>query len=44
MPDSYEFCGQPTMLFKEKLLRPYTEVQAEQDEDPFPFDESLPFN
>jgi hypothetical protein len=40
-----EFCGQPTMLFKEKLLKPYTEVQEEQeDEEPFSFDESLPFN
>ncbi|NWO20627.1 hypothetical protein HW273_01730 [Oribacterium sp. oral taxon 102] len=39
-----EFCGQPTMLFKEKLLKPYTEVQTEEDEDSFPFDEALPFN
>ena len=38
-----EYCGKPTMLLNEKLLRPYTEVQAEQ-EDPFPFDEELPFN
>ena len=39
-----EFCGQPTMLFKEKLLKPYTEMQTEEDEDSFPFDEALPFN
>lgn len=41
-----EFCGQPTMLFKEKLLKPYAEVQSkqtEQVEGSFPFDESLPF-
>lgn len=40
-----ESCGKPTMLLKEKLLKPYTEVQAKQeDDDPFPFDEELPFN
>ena len=39
-----EFCGKPTKLFKEKLLKPYTEVQTEPNEDPFPFDEALPFN
>lgn len=39
-----EYCGKPTMLLNEKLLRPYTEVQAEQAEDVFPFDEALPFN
>lgn len=39
-----EFCGQPTILFKEKLLRPYTEVQALQDEDEVPFDsDGFPF-
>ena len=32
------------MLFNEKLLRPYIEVQAEQDDDPLSFDEELPFN
>jgi hypothetical protein len=37
-----EFCGQPTTLFKEKLLKPYTEVQEE--EEPFSFDEEFPFN
>ena len=39
-----EYCGKPTMLFNEKLLRPYIEVQAEQDDDPLSFDEELPFN
>ena len=32
------------MLFNEKLLRPYTEVQAEQEDDPLSFDEEFPFN
>ena len=39
-----EFCGQPTMLLKEKLLKPYTAVNANtndessiRDEDEFPF-------
>jgi hypothetical protein len=40
-----EFCGQPTVLFKEKLLKPYTEVQEEQEEEePFSFDEELLFS
>lgn len=40
-----EYCGKPTALLTEKLLRPYTEVLAEQeDEEPFSFDEALPFN
>lgn len=39
-----EYCGKPTMLFAEKLLKQYTEVQEEQGkEEPFPFDEALPF-
>lgn len=44
-----EFCGQPTMLFKEKLLKPYTEVQAVaapavQEDDEIPFDtDNFPF-
>lgn len=33
-------CGQPTMLLKEKLLKPYTEVQPAQD---VLEDEDLPF-
>nr|DAZ21858.1 MAG TPA: Double zinc ribbon protein [Caudoviricetes sp.] len=36
-----EYCGQPTMLFKEKLLKPYTEVQSSQDVQE---DEDLPFD
>lgn len=36
-----EFCGQPTMLLKEKLLKPYAEVQATQNEQD---DEELPFS
>lgn len=42
-----EFCGQPTMLLKEKLLKPYTEVQGTQDvqeDEDLPFDtDSFPF-
>jgi len=42
-----EFCGQPTMLFKEKLLKPYTEVQslqATQEDEELPFDtDNFPF-
>ncbi|MCD7712441.1 MAG: hypothetical protein LUJ25_06980 [Firmicutes bacterium] len=39
-----EFCGQPTMLLKEKLLRPYTEVQTSQEDEEVPFDsDGLPF-
>jgi len=26
-----EYCGKPTMLFKEKLLKPYDEVQTDQE-------------
>lgn len=39
-----EYCGKPTMLLNEKLLKPYTEVQKEQGENPLPFDEELPFD
>ena len=44
-----EFSGQPTILFKEKLLKPYTEVQAVaspavQEDDEIPFDtDNFPF-
>lgn len=42
-----EYCGQPTMLLKEKLLKPYTEVQGTQDvqeDEDLPFDtDSFPF-
>lgn len=42
-----EFCGQPTMLFKEKLLKSYKEVQATQntqDDEELPFDtDNFPF-
>lgn len=41
-----EFCGQPTMLFKEKLLKSYTEVQAvgnAQDDEKLLFDTDFPF-
>lgn len=27
-----EYCGKSTMLLNEKLLKPYTEVQADQEE------------
>ena len=36
-----EYCGQPTTLLKEKLLKTYTEIQAEQDTQE---DENLPFD
>lgn len=36
-----EFCGQPTILLREKLLKPYTEVQTVQD---VPEDEGIPFD
>lgn len=39
-----EYCGKPTMLLNKKLFKLYTEVQAEQEGNPFPFDEELPFN
>lgn len=40
-----EYCGKPTMLLTEKLLKLYTEVQEEQGEKKaFPFDEALSFN
>lgn len=39
-----EFCGQPTMLLKEKLLKPYIEVTTDADENPAVFDgDDLPF-
>ena len=42
-----EFCGQPTILFKEKLLRHYTDVQFDQtaqDDEELPFTtDSFPF-
>ncbi len=38
-----EYCGKPTMLLNEKLLKLYTKMQAKQ-EDSFPFDEAFPFN
>lgn len=44
-----EHCGKTTLLFKEKLLKPYNEVESEQETDemdmPFPFelDDSMPF-
>ena len=43
-----EYCGKKTMLFIEKFLKSYDDVQSEQEQedknDPFPFDEELPFN
>lgn len=40
-----EYCGKSTTLLKEKLLKPYSEVQAIQnDEDPLDFEDSFPFN
>ena len=38
-----EYCGKPTYLFNEKLLKPYTEVEVVQEEEDFNFDETLPF-
>ena len=42
-----EFCGQATMLLKEKLLKSYKEVQATQntqDDEELPFDtDNFPF-
>lgn len=43
-----EYCGKPTMLFKEKILLSFADAQSEQmNESPFTFseeDEELPFN
>lgn len=39
-----EFCGQPTMLLKEKLLKSYIEAMTDTDENPTFFDgDDLPF-
>ena len=46
-----EHCGKKTMLFKERILKPYEQVQMQDrmhelpdDEDDFLYDEGLPFN
>lgn len=45
--DLCEHCGKPTMLFNEKLLKPYNEFYEDQQEEefalPFETNDEIPF-